>query len=87
MIDGMIYASDHSFSTYAKFSEKQIFFTQWYAHVRVRGVKNVSFSENFAYVLNEWFPLKGSLQTLHDAVQFEKWLHSEKQVMKYSNHR
>ena len=27
---------DHSFSTYAKFSEKLIFLTPWYAHVRVR---------------------------------------------------
>ena len=82
----MIYAWDHSFSTYAKFSEKQTFFTQWYAHVRVQGVKNVSSSENFAYVLNEWSPLKGCLQTLHAAVQFEKRLHSKKQVMKYSSH-
>ena len=82
----MIYAWDHSLSTYAKFSEKQTFFTQWYAHVRVQGVKNVSSSENFAYVLNEWSPLKGCLQTLHAAVQFEKRLHSKKQVMKYSSH-
>ena len=27
---------DHSFSTYAKFSEKITFLTHWYAHVRVR---------------------------------------------------
>ena len=40
---------DHLFSTYAKFSEKLIFHTPWYAHVR-----NVSFSENLAYVLNRW---------------------------------
>ena len=26
---------DHSFSTYAKFSEKLTFLTPWYAHVRV----------------------------------------------------
>ena len=34
---------DHSFSTYAKFSEKLTFLTSWYANVR--------FSENCAYVL------------------------------------
>ena len=36
-----ILSRDHSFSTYAKFSKKLTFLT------------NVSFSENFAYVLNE----------------------------------
>ena len=35
---------DHPFSTYAKFSEKLTFLIPW--------VRNVSFSENFAYVLN-----------------------------------
>ena len=35
---------DHSFISFAKFSEKR---------VRIRGVRNVSFSDNFAYVLNE----------------------------------
>ena len=41
-------ARDHSFSTYAKFSEKVTFLTPWYAHQqRVRNV------ENFAYVLNQ----------------------------------
>ena len=35
----------HSFSTYAKLSEKLKFLTLW---------RNVSFSEKFAYVLNEW---------------------------------
>ena len=33
-------------------------FTPWYAHVlepiRGEGVRNISVSENFAYVLNEW---------------------------------
>ena len=38
---------DHSFSMYAKFSEK---------HTRAyQGVLNVSCSKNFVYVLNEWF--------------------------------
>ena len=46
---------DYSFSTYAKFSEKRIFLTPWYVHTFVyQGVRNVSFSENFLYVLNEW---------------------------------
>ena len=36
---------DHSFSTYAKFYEKLTFLT---------GGRNVSSSENCAYVLNEW---------------------------------
>ena len=34
---------DHLFSTYAKFSKKLTY----------QGVRNVSFPENFAYVLNE----------------------------------
>ena len=38
----------HPFSVYAKFSEKLTFPTPWYAHVPV------SFSNNFAYVLNGW---------------------------------
>ena len=36
----------HSFSTYATFSEKVTFLT-------CQGVRNVGFSENVAYVLNE----------------------------------
>ena len=45
---------EHSFSTKAKFSEKLLFLTLRYAHVRVcEGVKNVSFSESFTYVLSE----------------------------------
>ena len=43
----------HSFSTFAKFSEKSTFLILRYAHVRVLGVRNLSFSENFAYVLNK----------------------------------
>ena len=38
---------DHSFSTYAKYSEKLAFLTP------LQGARNASFSENFAYVLNE----------------------------------
>ena len=31
-------------------------FTPWYAHANVRlGIRNVIFSENFAYILNGWF--------------------------------
>ena len=37
------------------FPKKLTFRTPWYAHVRVyQGVRNVGFSESFAYVLNEW---------------------------------
>ena len=45
---------DHSFSTFSKFSERLTFLTPWYIYVCVRGVRNVSFSENFENVLNEW---------------------------------
>ena len=44
------------FSMYAKFSKKLIFLTPWYAHVRTcvyQGERNVCFSENLAYILNE----------------------------------
>ena len=48
-------ASDHSFSTYAKFSKKTII-----SHPLIRTrtctyqtLRNVSLSENFLYVLNE----------------------------------
>ena len=45
---------DHSFSTYAKYSEIPAFLTPWYAHVSAyQGVINVSFSENFVYILNQ----------------------------------
>ena len=37
---------DHSFSAYVKFFEKLTFVTTW-------AVTNVSFSENFAYVIND----------------------------------
>ena len=41
---------DHTLSTYAKFPEKLTFFT----YVCVSRGKKCYFSENFAYVLNEW---------------------------------
>ena len=37
---------------YGNFSEKLKFLTRTCAY---QGVRNVSFSENFAFVLNEWF--------------------------------
>ena len=44
----------HSFSTHAKFSEKQTFLPpDNHTFVNVHGVRNVSFSKNLAYVLNE----------------------------------
>ena len=43
-----IFIWNHSLSTYAKFSEK---LTRTYA---CQWVRNVSFLENLAYVLNEW---------------------------------
>ena len=52
----LICEGDHSFSTSAKSSEKLTSLTPWYSHVRNR-VRNVSFSENFANVLNEWSPM------------------------------
>ena len=56
MLDSVL-NRNHSFSTYEKFSEKLTFLTLWYLNVwvRIRGVRNVSFPENFAYVLNVWF--------------------------------
>ena len=48
---------DRSFSTLAKFSEKLTVLTPWYGHacVSYQGVRNLSFSENLANVLNEWW--------------------------------
>ena len=49
---------------FAKFSEKLIFYTPdtcTYAHVHTcayQGVRNISFSENFPNVLNEWSILR-----------------------------
>ena len=48
---------DQSFSTYAKFSEKLKFLTSLIRRCTCayQGVGNVSFSKNFAYVLNECY--------------------------------
>ena len=51
------YLWGYPLSTYAKLSEKLSFLTPWYAHVRnvsFEMLRNVSFSQNFAYVLNGW---------------------------------
>ena len=47
-INFKVWLWDHTFSTYAKFSEKKLtFLTTWYAHVSLpyQGVRNVSFSK------------------------------------------
>ena len=46
---------DNSFSMYVNFSKKRTFITPLYVHkgVCIKGVRSVSFLENFAYVLNE----------------------------------
>ena len=45
---------DHSFSGYAKFSEKLTFLPpETHMYLCVSGGKKVSFSENFTYVLKE----------------------------------
>ena len=41
---------------HADFSEKLTILTPWYTHMcAYHGVRNISFSENNAYVLNGWF--------------------------------
>ena len=47
----------HTFSTYAKFSEKTIisYPLKCTRTCVYEGLRNVSFLEKFAYVLNEWF--------------------------------
>ena len=58
---------DHSFSTYAKISEKLTFPTHTLIHTLTcasQGVRNVSFSEKFAHVIHEQcHSLKHKLQT------------------------
>ena len=51
---------NHLFSPYTKFSAKLTFFTPWSCTCTYLEVRNVTFSENFAYVLNGW-----SLNILH----------------------
>ena len=50
------FVKDHSFSKYAKFSEKQKKIEKWKTNVSraYHGLINVSFLENFTYVLNDW---------------------------------
>ena len=36
------------------FWQKLTFLTPWFAHVRMRSRGDTSFSESFAYILNEW---------------------------------
>ena len=62
----------HPLSTYVKFSEQLTFLTPL---IRTRtcayqGVRNVNFSENFAYVLNEW-PLMPNTAITRDSRQNE----------------
>ena len=47
-------SSDHSFGKYAKLSEKLTFPTPDMCTCAYQGLRYVSFSENFAYILNEW---------------------------------
>ena len=44
----------HPLSRYAEFSGKLMFLIPWYAPCAYQGVRNVSFSENFGFVLNGW---------------------------------
>ena len=44
----------HSFRTYPEFSKKLIFNATWLLMRVYQGGRNVSFSEIFPYVLNEW---------------------------------
>ena len=46
----------HPFSIYTKFSEKLILPLIPTRTLAYQGVRNVSFLENFGYVLNEWSP-------------------------------
>ena len=43
---------DHSFSTYAKFSEKLTFLTPWYTHVREYGLTKTTFTNLFITYLS-----------------------------------
>ena len=56
---------NYLFGMYATFFEQLTFLTPWYAHDRscITGVKNVSFAEDFAYILNSW-SLSGMLQQM-----------------------
>ena len=96
-------AGDHPLSMYAKFSEKLLFLTPWYAHEIFRktnisnplihtrtctyqGVENVSFSENFACVLNGWpldviLKLSKNVKTnINPEIPFDKELVKNKEL-------
>ena len=57
-------ARGHPLSTYAKFSEKLTY----------QGFTNVSFSENFAYVLNGWPPIQSQWNHAFILAPFYKYL-------------
>ena len=68
----IIYLGNHSFSTNAKFSEKKKRSTS-YPLIRTysctyHGIRNVSFSEYFAYVINEWL-----LVPVKNEFSFHNW--------------
>ena len=56
-----VLVKDHSFSTFSKFSEKLTFLTPLTHTYMYQGVRNVSLSENFENVLNEWSLTTGAL--------------------------
>ena len=74
----MSFLGGYPLSIYAKFSEKLTFLTPWYTHTcAYQGVRNVSFSENFPYVINGWplhaFCLQNKLLfVMHAAVTYVK---------------
>ena len=56
---------DHRFSTCTEFSEKLTFLSPFVTYVWYQGKGNASFSEKFAYVLNEWS---------HAILEVSKWM-------------
>ena len=52
----------HSLSTYAKFSEKLTYPLIRTCTCAFQEVRNISFSENFAYVINEWSYTKSEVK-------------------------
>ena len=55
---------DRSFITFAKFSEKITLLTSCYAHICVSEIRDDSFSENFANVINELHFVKYALSKM-----------------------
>ena len=75
-----ILTRNHSFSPYAKFSEKPSFLIPRYAHVSVSGGKKCQFWENFTFLLIEWSPsffqekiLSFVLSASWDGINFLRW--------------